>query len=82
MLKYLSSKLQLGPDRKWDVVIDFCAFYAKNVKGVYDALTNIVNLYILISTDSIYDVCDRSIRKSGLIEENMDVRPTDDSLYN
>ena len=71
----------MGPDRKWDVVIDFCAFYAKNVKGVYDALTNMVNLYILISTDSIYDVCDRSIRNQALVEEHMDVRPTDDSLY-
>lgn len=67
---------------KWDAVIDFCAFYAKHVQGVYDALANLTKIYILITTDSIYDVCDRDIRQGGkLITEDMDVRPQDDQLY-
>lgn len=77
MLRYLSKKLGVGEGgRKWEAVIDFCAFYAKHVRGVHQALANLVNLYVLISTDSIYDVCDREIRKNdeAMVEE-MDVRP-------
>jgi hypothetical protein len=63
------------------MVIDFCAFYAKHVKGVHEALAGLINLYILISTDSIYDVCDRDIRTTAHLTEDMDVRPANAQLY-
>ncbi|CAD8164639.1 unnamed protein product [Paramecium pentaurelia] len=58
LLRYLQKKLNVGIDgRKWEAVIDFSAFYSNQVKSVYAALRGLCNLYIFISTDSIYDVC-------------------------
>lgn len=54
LLRYLTNKLG---GRKWEAVIDFSAFKSNHVKRVYHALQGLVNLYVLISTDSIYDVC-------------------------
>ena len=47
-----------------------------------EAIANIVGLYVFISTDSIYDVCDRALRDdSGLVKESMSVRPNDIETY-
>ncbi|CAD8134630.1 unnamed protein product [Paramecium pentaurelia] len=43
--------------RNWEAVIIFSAFCSNQVKSVYAALNGLYNLYIFISTDSIYDVC-------------------------
>jgi hypothetical protein len=45
-------------ESKWHCVIDFCAYEPKNVFDVYKGLKNLTNLYVLISTNSVYDVCD------------------------
>jgi hypothetical protein len=50
------------------------------VKAINQVLST--KIYILISTDSIYDVCDRSRRRGNQpITEDMDVRCSDDELY-
>jgi UDP-glucose 4-epimerase len=70
LLKYLSKKLGVGVNnRKWEAVIDFSAFYSNQVKSVYSALRGLCNLYVFISTDSIYDVCKIG---STPINENQD----------
>ncbi len=73
---YLSNKLGVSvkSGRKWEAVIDFCCFQAKQVRSVNEALNKLVNVYIMISTDSIYDVCDLH-GHSDLITEDLDSRP-------
>lgn len=46
-------------------------------------MRGLVGVYIFISTDSIYDVCDPELRNNAnqLISEDMDVRPASDQLY-
>jgi len=56
------------------LVIDFCAYLRKEVKTVIKGLTNRLKLYVLISTDSVYDVCDVKIR-NGPVREIDDIRP-------
>lgn len=46
-------------------MVDFSCFKAKQVRSVYEPLKGLVNLYILISTDSVYDVCEPSLRQQG-----------------
>lgn len=68
LLKYLNNKLGVGVnERKWEVVIDFSAFYSNQVRSVYAALRGLCNLYIFISTDSIYDVC--KVKSSPITED-------------
>ncbi len=77
MLVYVTNKYKVGT---WEAIIDFCCFKAKHLKAINEVLKT--KLYILISTDSIYDVCDRSLRKGNqLITEEMDVRCSDEELY-
>jgi len=58
-------------------VVDFSAFRRRNVKSVYNGLKGLIRLYILISTDSIYDVCDQKVRNLPRIIEEFAVRPKD-----
>jgi hypothetical protein len=51
--KYDKNNKNFG--KKWDLVIDFCAFKPNEIYSVYNGLKNRVKLYIFISTDSIYD---------------------------
>ncbi len=54
------------------------------MKHIYplESISNFIGLYIFISTDSIYDVCDLELRgNSGLINETMAVRPISKELY-
>ncbi|CAD8075474.1 unnamed protein product [Paramecium sonneborni] len=68
LIRYLSKKLGVGVNgRNWEAVIDFSAFYSNQVKSVYGALRGLCNLYIFISTDSIYDVC--KIRQIPITED-------------
>lgn len=61
---------------KWDLVVDFCGFLRKEVKSVIRGLSGHVKLYVFISSDSIYDVCDSTLL-SVPVKEDQDIRPTD-----
>lgn len=76
LLKYVSKKNGITKEsgKKWDFVIDFCCYLRKEVKSVIRGLTGLLKLYVLISTDSVYDVCDEGVR-TGLIKESDDIRP-------
>lgn len=76
LLKYTSKKLGIEENgtKKWDLVVDFCAYLRKEVKSVIRGLTNLIKLYVMISTDSVYDVCDPKVR-NGPCKESDDLRP-------
>ena len=76
MLKYISKKIGITEEssKKWSLVIDFCAYLRKEVKSVIRALSRRLDLYVLISTDSVYDVCDETIRHRP-VKESDDIRP-------
>ena len=79
LLKYISEKIgitETGP-KKWEVVVDFCAYLRKEVKSIIKGLTNRLRLYVMISTDSVYDVCDPVVRV-GPPREVDDLRPQDE----
>ena len=58
LINYISEKHQINKTNKWDLVVDFSAFERKQVKSVIRSLKNLCKLYVFISSDSIYDVCD------------------------
>ena len=47
-------------------------------KSVYKALKNITRIYIFISSDSIYDVCELPEIEDRLIKEEMSIRYKDE----
>ncbi|XP_078376896.1 uncharacterized protein LOC144660177 [Oculina patagonica] len=57
----------------YDAVIDFSSYNARQIKQVVDLLRDRVGVYIYISTDSIYEVCEKS--HSGSSAEEDAVRP-------
>jgi hypothetical protein len=57
--------------------VDFCAYLRKEVKTVIRGLSHRLKLYVLISTDSVYDVCDHKVR-NGPCKEIDDLRPADE----
>ena len=80
LLRYISKKHGITPDNQWDLVIDFCCFERKEIKSAIRGLQNICKLYTLVSSDSVYDVCDESIRKEVLIKEEYSVRPENEVI--
>jgi len=76
LLRYTSDKLGIteGGKKKWDLVVDFCAYNRRHIKSIVRGLSNRTKLYIYISTDSVYEACQKEIR-SGLIVETDSVRP-------
>ena len=75
LLKYISKKHGITESNKWDLVVDFCCFERKEVKSAIRGLNKLISLYVLISSDSIYDVCEEDLRKEVLIKEEYSVRP-------
>lgn len=57
----------------YDAVIDFSSYNSRQIKQVVDILRERVGIYVYISTDSIYEVCDKT--HSGLTTEEDAVRP-------
>lgn len=76
LLKYISKKIGITEtsEKKWDLVIDFCVYLRKEIKTCIRGLSNRIKLYVMISTDSVYDVCDQTIRV-GPPKETDDLRP-------
>lgn len=81
LVNYVSEKHGIGEDdNKWDLVVDFSCFERKEIKSVIRALKNKCKLYVFISSDSIYDVCDKKLRRDDFIKEEYAVRPDNDKL--
>ena len=57
----------------WDFVIDFSGFRGTQVEQSVGALKGISRLYIYISSDSVYEVCEKSHK--GPTEERDSTRP-------
>lgn len=76
LLVYLSEQNGIGPGtgKKWDLVVDFCAYVRKNIKSVIRGLADKVHLYVFISTDSVYEACATEVR-SGPVKESDSLRP-------
>lgn len=78
LLRYLSEKVQKqtgNQNFKWDLVVDYCGYLRKEVKSCIRGLSGFIKLYVFISTDSVYDVCDQDILQTPVKEENA-VRPS------
>jgi hypothetical protein len=85
LLKYISLKLGVTKEsgRKWEMVVDFCAYRSKNVRvrssnsliaqSIVNALHGLLNLYVFISTgkNSLYSFprrfCLRGLRRKGKV---------------
>ena len=57
----------------YDAVIDFSSYNPRQIKQVVEILRNRVGIYIYISSDSIYEVCDK--KHDGPITEEDAIRP-------
>jgi hypothetical protein len=82
LLGYISKKHGFTKESgvKWDLVVDFCAYERKETKSVIRGLGGLTKLYVFISSDSVYDVCDQKKRvldDAGKILEASSVRPED-----
>jgi len=73
MVIYITKKT-LPPGKKWRLVFDFCAYKRKKVKSIWQALRGKLELYVFISTDNVYAVCDPAVRGEEIVEEDS-VRP-------
>ena len=77
LLAYITEKEEKETGRKsfeWDAVVDFCGYIRKEVKSVIRGLKGKAKLYVFISTDSVYDVCDQKMLSTPVKEEEA-VRP-------
>ena len=63
----------LETEERFDVVVDFSAYSGQVVRDATPHLKHKVGLYILISTDSVYDVCNKD--HDGLSREEDCVQP-------
>jgi hypothetical protein len=52
---YLNEKLGIENDHQWSAVIDFTAFKWRDIQSIAKALNQKTELYIFISTDSLYN---------------------------
>jgi nucleoside-diphosphate-sugar epimerase len=62
-------------DEFYDFVLDFSSYRQRNIAEIIDILTNRVGLYIYVSTDSIYEVCQKKDIPNDFLQEEDAVRP-------
>ncbi|KAK2725120.1 hypothetical protein QYM36_001544 [Artemia franciscana] len=67
----------LGSITNIDLVVDFSAYKPKAISDALEVLKGKVHLYIYISSDSVYEVCEGYNTASGLSKETDSVRPKD-----
>ena len=80
LISYVSKKHAINENNKWSLVVDFSCFERKEIKSIVRSLYGICHLYIFISSDSIYDVCDPKLRREDYIREVHAVRPENDKM--
>jgi len=61
--------------RQFEAVIDFSAYHSFEIHETLKLLTGRIKLYVYISSDSVYEVCDK--RHEGFTREEDAVRPRD-----
>lgn len=61
---------------KFDVVLDFSGYEAKWIHDAIATLEDKVGVYVYVSTDSVYEVCEPKTSKRPSLETD-DVRPAD-----
>ena len=62
---------------RFDAVVDFSAYNGRATREATTLLRHKADLYVHISTDSVYDVCDPDRRSAGAVQEQDAVRPDD-----
>ena len=73
----ISVMLSVG---RFDAVVDFSAYSARAIREATTLLRHKAHIYVHISTDSVYDVCDPDRRAAGPVREEDSVRPDDKGL--
>ena len=68
MLRFASKRFEITKEHRWYAVIDFCAFKWRDIQCVSHALEGLLDKYIFISTDSVYN---NSNKDNDSIHENM-----------
>lgn len=58
---------------RYDAVIDFSSYNPRQIEQAINVLQGRIGLYVFISTDSVYEVCDKD--HEGLTKEEDAVRP-------
>ena len=76
-LKHCGQKVFGSGGKVFDFVVDFSGYKRKYVKYILDNI-QVQQLYIFISTDSVYEVC-KPMTKNPILEEAA-VRPEDKNL--
>ena len=69
---------ELKNSEKYDAVIDFSSYSPLHMESMIDMLKGRVSLYVFISTDAVYEVCEKSVNRSTV--ESDGVRPTENIL--
>jgi hypothetical protein len=54
-VNHLNEKLGITADRPWAAVVDFTSYKWRDLQSVTKALSNKTQLYVFISTDSLYN---------------------------
>lgn len=67
----------LDSDQTFDAVIDFSGYKKKYLTPIVKKLKKKIRLYVYISTDSVYEVCDFKTPDDGTTDEKCSLRPTD-----
>ena len=60
---YLNEKIGIDSDRKWKAVIDFSSYKWRELQSIAKPLQNMTDIFIFISSDSIYNNSPRLDRK-------------------
>ncbi|PHJ24749.1 nad dependent epimerase dehydratase family protein [Cystoisospora suis] len=64
----------------WLAVVDFSAYKPTEMQASLDGLQGRFDMYIYISSDSVYEVCDSELWKdSPFVDESHAVRPADEA---
>lgn len=65
LLTYISNKNGVSESKKWHCVVDFSAYKYTDIESVRNALEGLCELYVFVSTDSIYDVTKLTVGDDG-----------------
>eukprot|EP01114_Cavostelium_apophysatum_P017919 TRINITY_DN5422_c0_g1_i1.p1 TRINITY_DN5422_c0_g1~~TRINITY_DN5422_c0_g1_i1.p1 ORF type:complete len:362 (+),score=52.19 TRINITY_DN5422_c0_g1_i1:200-1285(+) len=77
--EYSERLRNISHPKRWKVVIDFCAFKAKDIASSISGLKGRVDHYVYISSDSVYEVCSTPSH-DGHRRESDAIRPFDETL--
>ncbi|XP_046561287.1 uncharacterized protein LOC124270260 [Haliotis rubra] len=79
-LRKCDGLVELVGKKSFDVVVDFSGYHPFAVTEAVDLLKDNLSLYIYISSDSVYEVCEKSHSEPS--RETDDVRPNSEEVRN